>query len=240
MSEQIIYVRVVNHWTTPISGSVTHIAPAAPSATISFHNLPVGASSQELAVVTGGNGLDHWSYLMQDASHHAWSGELQCDIDPADDGGRVECVFDAAESELRIVRPAASACVQQLQGYGGFMRVRNSFDHPISGWVMHQTTDFGTAPVSFRDLKPGDETEIVAFASGASSMDRWYYEIELDGAAYRGVHKCSFGPEYRGRMAILDFCVPREETLAIRTIMPDFDSCFTRLARRSEETVAAM
>lgn len=236
MNEYTIYLRVVNSWTTPIWGSVTYFTAGWPPLIIPFAGLAPGASTPEFALVTNARGLDYWSYTMQDASNHAWSGQLPCALSPEEDGKIIDCVFDAASSELRVTIPGSTTCVDALSGYVGFMQVRNDLEGGVSGWVMHQTTEYGTSLISFENLDRGEESERVAITSAASSLDRWHYCVTWNGITYRGVHKCGFSPEYRTLTAILEFGMPREEMPAIKTVMPNFSSCYTRLVREVEET----
>jgi hypothetical protein len=196
---------VSNSWTTPISGWVTHSTSDWDSTTVTFNNLPVGAKTPAQTIWTSTSDTDHWSYSITDGSGYTWTGEKDCGFESEDNNGTVNCNFQASGPTFHVIMPQSSSCSQTLSGYVGLMQVYNQMGFPITGWVKHYTSDYGSSVVTFANLADGTYSGTQGIATGPSNVDHWSYCFTGNGSTYTNEKDCGFESEDQAQTLTLEF-----------------------------------
>jgi hypothetical protein len=229
MAEHTGYMQVRNDWITPISGKVTHHTSDWPDTEIVFTNLAVGATTPPQSITTSTSNTDHWQYSMTDGSGYTWSGEKDCGFESEDDGGTVTIAFDAQEMQLQVNMPKSSSCSQGLAGHVGLMTVTNSLWAPISGYVQHYATDYGTTIVRFTNLGVNESTPAQGISTGATNRDQWEYSIQMSAGggelSSAGSHNCGFESEDSCQTVTLEFKGTDKSDSDFLMTMPKSSSC---------------
>lgn len=205
MSEYTGNMLVSNSWTTPITGWVTHSTSDWDSTTVTFNNLAVGAETGSQEIWTSTSNTDTWTYSITDGSGYTWTGSKNCGFESEDDGGTVNCNFQASGPTFNVIMPQSSSCSQTLSGYVGLMLVSNQMGFPITGWVKHYTSDYGSSTITFANLANGTKTPSQGIATGPSNVDHWSYCFTGNGSTYTNEKDCGFESSDQGQTVTLEF-----------------------------------
>lgn len=113
-----------------------------------------------------------------------------------------------------------------MSGYVGLMQVTNKLWAPITGYVEHYTTDYGTTRVNFTNLAVGATTQPpLGIATSSSNKDRWSYSITLAGVSSTGSMNCGYESEDSPKTVTVAFAGPDRDDAEFQVKMPTSSSC---------------